>query len=117
MWNSSRAIGRADSVACEECAWLGSHVFRGPEDLVHAAQTAAQEVDRGVLQREVEPASRRTEEERALYSAFDSGHVPGTIRYRFACTSCGDRFELVGNTETGEGHWLREGDKLKGASK
>jgi len=104
-------------MACEECAFLGSHAFRGAGDLVHAAQTAAQEVDRGVLRREADPASRRADEERALDSAFDSGHVPGVIRYRFACTSCGDRFELVGNTETAEGYWLREGDKLKGAAK
>ena len=102
-------------MACEECAWLSSHAFRGPDDLVHAVQTAAQETDRGVLKR-VERRDLGANERAALDSAFDSGHVPGVIRYRFECTSCGEGFELVANTETGEGNWRRDGDTPREAA-
>jgi hypothetical protein len=94
-------------MTCEECVTLESHAFRGPDDLVHAVQTAAQETDRGVLKR-VQWRELASREQAALDSAFDSGNVPSIIRYRFECTSCGDRFELVGNTENGEGTWRRE---------
>ena len=104
---------RAMANACEECVALVSHRFRGPDDLVHAVQVAAQEADRGVLRRVEGRQDLRVEEETAVDSAYESGHVPGIIRYRFECTGCGARFELVGDTSTGEGHWLREGDALK----
>jgi hypothetical protein len=94
-------------MTCEECVSLSTHAFRGPDDLVHAVQTAALESDRGVLRR-VERRDLAAHERAALDSAFESGHVPGTIRYRFQCTSCGDHFELVANTESGEGSWRRE---------
>ena len=100
-------------MTCEECSFLETHAFRGPEDLVHAVQTAAQESDRGVLRR-VEWRELAVHERAALDSAFESGHVPGIIRYRFECTSCGDRFELVADTGTGEGSWRREGETVKG---
>ena len=93
---------------------FGSHAFRGPDDLVHAVQVAAQETDRGVLKR-VGWDALRAEEQAAIDSAFDSGNVPGIIRYRFECTSCGDRFELVADTGTGDGHWQREGEAMKGS--
>ena len=38
--------------------------------------------------------------------------MPEIIRYRFACTSCGDGFELLANTETGEGSWRRDGEAV-----
>jgi hypothetical protein len=99
-------------MTCEECGNLQTHGFRGPEDLVHAVQTAAQESDRGVLRR-VEWRDLAAHERVALDSAFESGHVPGIIRYRFECTSCGDTFELVADTSSGEGSWRRGDEPVK----
>ena len=94
-------------MSCDECRDLQSHEFRSPADLVHAFQVAATEIDRGVLKR-VEREDMTVSEQAAVYSALDSDSLPGTMRYRFACTVCGDRFELWGNTDTGAGAWTRE---------
>ena len=94
-------------MACDECRELNTHEFRTPEDLVHAVQTAAFEADRGVLRR-IGLESRRVEEQSAVDSALASGNMPGIIRYRFECTVCGDRFELLADTERGTGGWRRE---------
>ena len=94
-------------MTCEECRDLETHEFRSPTDLVHAFQVAASEVDRGVLRRS--HVERRTaSEEAAVHSALASEALPGTLRYRFECTVCGDRFELWGDTASGEGAWTRE---------
>ena len=93
-------------MTCEECTDLQSHEFRSPADLVHAVQVAASEIDRGVLKR-VEREEMSVSEQAAVYSALDSDTLPGTMRYRFQCTVCGDRFELWGNTDTGAGAWTR----------
>ena len=95
-------------MTCEECRDLQSHEFRTPTDLVHAFQVAAAEMERGVLRREA-IETRTAAEESAVYSALESDALPQTMRYRFACTVCGDRFELWGDTATGEGAWAREG--------
>jgi hypothetical protein len=92
---------------CEECRDLQSHEFRSPTDLVHAFQVAAAEMERGVLRR-VNREERSVHEEAAVYSALRSDALPGTMRYRFECAVCGDRFELWGDSETGEGAWTRE---------
>lgn len=93
---------------CEECAALATHEFRTIDDMVHAVQTAAFETDRGVLRRVGEPKELRAREQEAVDSAYASGNMPGTIRYRFECTVCGDRFELIADTTTGAGGWRRE---------
>ena len=91
---------------CDECGSLVTHVFRTGDDLVHAVQVAAAEVDRGVLRRiRAEDLSNRQRE--AIESAFASGELPANIRYAFQCTVCGDRFELVGDTAAGSGAWTR----------
>ena len=95
------------AMSCEECRDLQSHEFRSPTDLVHAFQVAAAEMERGVLRR-VNREERSVHEEAAVYSALQSDSLPGTMRYRFECAVCGDRFELWGNSETGEGAWVRE---------
>ena len=92
---------------CEECRDLQSHEFRSPTDLVHAFQVAAAEMERGVLRR-LQVESRSVREEEAVYSALHADALPGSMRYRFECTVCGDRFELWGDTATGEGGWTRE---------
>ena len=94
-------------MTCEECRDLQSHAFRAPADLVHAFQVAASEIDRGVLRR-LDREELGAREQEAVYSALDSDALPGTMRYRFECTVCGDRFELWGNSATGEGAWTRE---------
>lgn len=91
---------------CEECALLASHEFRTIDDLVHAVQVAAAETDRGVLKR-IEAPRLSMHEQEALDSALATS-LPQGIRYFFECTQCGDRFELVGDTGTGLGHWARE---------
>ena len=93
-------------MSCEECRDLGTHAFRSADDLVHAAQVAAAEVDRGVLRR-IDGEDRAPRVSEALASAWASSAVPGSIRYRFECTQCGDRFELAGDTQTGTGGWAR----------
>jgi hypothetical protein len=93
---------------CDECAELRTHEFRSPDDLLHALQLAALEVDRGVLARGATEVLSGAEHE-ALESAFASSALPGALRYRFKCTVCGDRFELVADTQSGAGGWTREG--------
>jgi hypothetical protein len=95
-------------VACEECRQLNSHEFRSADDMVHAVQTAAMEIDRGVLRRIGEARELRAHEQAAMDSAYESGNVPGTIRFRFECLVCGERFELLADTERGTGGWRRE---------
>jgi hypothetical protein len=95
-------------MACDECRALNTHDFRSVDDMVHAVQTAAAEVDRGVLKRIGPARELRAHEQAAVDSAYDSGNVPGTIRYRFECRVCGDRFELLADTQRGTGGWRRE---------
>lgn len=95
---------------CEECGDLNTHEFRGADDLVHAVQTAAAEIDRGVLRR-VEARDLSDAEREALDSALASDALPGALRYRFQCTVCGDRFELVADMSEGSGKWTREESK------
>ena len=96
-------------MACEECAGLASHDFRGADDLIHALRVAAEEANRGVL----EPVSERTPEgvaeEEALYSAIDAGAMPGKVLYRFRCTTCGEGFTLEADMRSGSGSWSRAG--------
>ena len=94
-------------MTCEECRDLQSHQFRSPTDFVHAFQVAAAEMERGVLRR-VTGEERTVAEQAAVYSALAADALPQAMRYRFECTQCGDRFELWGNTGTGEGGWTRE---------
>jgi hypothetical protein len=94
-------------MTCEECRDLDTHEFRSPTDLVHAFQVAASEADRGVLRR-LHTEQRTAAEDAAVRSALASESLPGSLRYRFECTVCGDRFELWGDTASGEGAWTRE---------
>ena len=94
-------------MACEECAALATHAFRSAEDLVHAVQTAAAEMDRGVLRR-ADAAARTLREHEALESAYAARMLPGRLDYRFECTLCGDRFRLEGDPQAGTGSWTRE---------
>ena len=91
---------------CTECRDLQSHDFRTIDDLVHAVQVAAAEVDRGVLRRIAAP--RLTMHEQEALDAALATSLPQGIRYFFECTQCGDRFELIGDTGTGMGHWARQ---------
>jgi hypothetical protein len=97
----------AAPIACEECRDLTTHEFRSADDLLHAVQTAAAEVDRGVLRRVAVP-ELTTRESEALDSALASQALPDLIRYRFECTQCGDAFELVADTSSGQGAWTRQ---------
>jgi len=92
-------------MSCEECADLTTHQFRSAADLVHAVQTAAGEMERGVLRR-VEAAQLTDAEREAMQSVFDAG-AQTTLLYRFQCTVCGDQFELAGDAESGNGGWTR----------
>lgn len=94
-------------MSCEECRDLSTHVFRTPDDLVHAVRLAAEEVDRGVLVRASSPVLEAAAQE-ALDSSLDSGALPDRIRYRFRCALCGDAFTLDADASTGEGGWTRE---------
>ncbi len=95
-------------MACEECRELSTHAFRSPDDLIHAVRLAAEEVDRGVLER-IEAGVPDAREREALESALACGALPNAVRYRFACTVCGDRFTLAADMEEGRGGWVREG--------
>jgi hypothetical protein len=95
-------------MACDECRDLGSHEFRSPDDLIHALRGAAEEANRGVLAPIEEKPSPGAAEEEALYSALESGAMPRSLRYRFRCTTCGDRFTLSGDAVSGSGSWVRE---------
>ena len=94
-------------MSCEECRELLTHVFRTPDDLVHAVRLATEEVDRGVLVRSSAPTLESAAQE-ALDSSLDSGALPNRIRYRFRCVVCGDTFALEADASTGEGGWTRE---------
>jgi hypothetical protein len=94
---------------CEECRELSTHVFRSPDDLVHALRLAAEEMNRGVLARDDGVVLRDSEQE-ALESSIESGAMPRELGYRFRCTVCGDRFLLTADPGTGEGGWTREGE-------
>ena len=96
-------------MACDECRDLTTHAFRSVEDLVHAVQTAAAEIERGALRR-VQPGEYTVREREAIESAAYAGEVPGRIDYSFACTVCGDTFTLMGDTGSGEGSWSRNGE-------
>ena len=93
-------------MACEECRDLAAHEFQTAADMVHAVQTAAAELDRGVLRR-VQVEELTAAERDALYSVFEADATGGSIRYRFECTVCGDRFELWADMATGRGAWTR----------
>lgn len=102
---------------CHECEPLNTHRFRSPDDLVHAFQVAAGELDRGVLER-VEIRELTAAERGALYSAIDASALPSQAAYRFRCAVCGDRFLLSADLERGTGGWLREttdGDRIPGS--
>ena len=94
------------SAGCEECRSLGTHRFRTADDLLHAFQTAAAEVDRGVLRR-IDARTLEPAEQAAMDSVLEAGALPGALRYRFECALCGDRFELEGDPATGAGGWTR----------
>jgi hypothetical protein len=94
-------------MSCEECRELQSHEFRSPDDLLHALQVAAAEVDRGVLAR-VQVEELSASEQEAMQSIFASRSLPSTVRYRFRCTVCGDLFELWADTRDGSGAWTRQ---------
>ena len=103
-------------MACDECRDLKTHAFRSAEHLVHAVQTAAYETERGVLRR-VQPKEYTVREREAIDSAVHAGEVPGQIEYSFECTVCGDSFRLTGDTSTGEGSWVRNGEPLPKAKR
>ena len=79
-------------MSCDECRDLSTHTFRSADDLIHALRLAAEEVNRGVLARIEGGVSSRT----------------ASVRYRFRCELCGDRFALTGDTSDGSGGWTRE---------
>lgn len=93
-------------MSCEECGELRTHRFRSSADMVNALQVAAAEVDRGVLA-PVLAKDRTVPEEMAIDSALQSGALPDVVRYRFACTVCGDAFELSADIRDGNGEWKR----------
>jgi hypothetical protein len=93
---------------CTECSELSSHAFRSPDDLIHALRLAAEEANRGVLAPIEEKAAPGAAEQEALYSALESGALPGSVRYRFSCVTCGDRFTLAADIRAGTGSWTRE---------
>ena len=95
-------------MACEECQGLVAHEFRSPDDLIHALRTAAEEANRGVLEALGERKAPGAAEEEALYSALEAGAMPGRVTYRFRCTTCGDRFTLEADMESGAASWTRE---------
>lgn len=95
-------------MACQECRELTTHVFRSPDDLINALRVAAEEMNRGVLRRLGEAASPGSPAADALESALASGARPDSVKYRFQCEVCGDRFTLVADMSQGEGSWTRE---------
>jgi hypothetical protein len=94
-------------VTCEECRELQTHVFRSPDDLLHALRVAAAEVDRGALVR-IDREELSGIEQQALDSVFASEALPDAVRYRFKCAVCGDLFELSAETYRGAGGWTRQ---------
>ena len=95
-------------MACAECAQLSTHAFRSPDDLVHALRVAAEEANRGVLS-PAEQAISGTAEREAIYSALQSGALPGSVCYKFRCNLCGDLFTLAADVLSGSGSWTRQG--------
>ena len=93
---------------CIECSELSTHAFRSPDDLIHALRLAAEEANRGVLAPIEERASPGAAEQEAIYSALESGAMPGAVKYRFRCTTCGDRFTVAADMREGTGSWTRE---------
>jgi hypothetical protein len=96
---------------CEECQALSTHRFGSLDDLINALQVAAAESDRGVL-RQVDERKTTISEQEAMESVFASGALPDNVKYRFNCTICGDRFELLADTRQGSGTWIRNDEKL-----
>jgi hypothetical protein len=94
-------------LSCEECRELSTHVFRSPDDLIHALRLASEEVNRGVLSRITAKPLAPAEQE-ALDSSLQSGALPTAVRYRFRCEICGDHFTLAADTSDGAGGWTRE---------
>ena len=94
-------------MACEECRALVAHEFRSADDLIHALRLAAEEANRGVLEPVEEGKPQGVAEGEALYSALDAGAMPGAVRYRFRCTTCGERFVLEADMREGTGRWSR----------
>ena len=86
---------------CDECRPLVSHAFRTPDDLIHALRLAAEEVNRGVLERDDGVLLRESERE-AVESSLASGALPNRVNYQFRCALCGDRFTLEADPQTGE---------------
>jgi hypothetical protein len=103
-WSQSSAEG--NPLACDECRDLNTHVFRSQDDLIHALQVAAAEMDRGVLE-QARAMDRAIPEDEALRSAMFAGAVPDSVVYRFKCALCGDAFELNADTSRGAGGWTR----------
>ncbi len=97
-------------MTCEECRELHTHSFRSRNDLVHAVQVAAAELDRGALER-VRVEEPGIPEQAAIRSALSAGALPDIVLYRFKCCVCGDRFELFGDTFHGNGGWTRNDEK------
>ena len=91
---------------CEECRDLNTHAFRSVDDVLHALRVSGQELDRGVLKR-VEAPARTDAAHEALMSAYSAQALPETVRYVFACTTCGDRFDLLADVHAGTGTWTR----------
>ena len=98
---------RKPETRCEECGDLQAHEFSGADDMLHAVQVAAAEVDRGALVR-IENVALGAAEQQALDSALAADAMPGRLRYRFKCAVCGDRFELNADIDAGSGSWVRE---------
>jgi hypothetical protein len=92
-------------VTCEECRDLRTHTFRSRDDLIHALQVAAAEVDRGVLVRI--NREELTDVERQALESVVSEALPDSVRYRFKCSICGDLFELHAETYLGKGGWTQ----------
>ena len=95
-------------MTCEECRDLRTHTFSSRDDLLHALQVAAAEVDRGVLVR-INREELTDVERQALDSAVSEA-LPDRVRYRFKCSICGDLFELCAETYLGKGGWTRQGE-------
>jgi len=97
-------------MSCEECHDLKTHRFRSGTDLVNAIRLAAEEVDRGVLS-PITTRDRSISEQETIGSALRSGALPDAVLYLFKCTVCGDAFALTGDTDQGNGEWIRNDER------